>query len=197
MTRLERALARLDQDLEALGVRWALVGGLAVGARAEPRTTRDVDVAIAVPSDRQAEELVFALRGQGYREAEPPVFEQTAQGRLATVRLLAPAGDRQPTIVVDLLFASSGIEPEVVAAAEPLEIVEGLVVPVARVGHLIALKVLAMAPNRPLDFTDVKALLREAGAAELQVARDALALIAERGFARGKDLSAELARVLM
>lgn len=196
MTRLERTLVRLDNDLEALDAGWALVGGLAVGARAEPRTTRDVDVAVAVPSDREAEELVFALRRQGYREAEPPVFEQTAQGRLATVRLYAPAKEPGLSSVVDFLFASSGIEAEIVAAAEPLELVEGLVVPVARVGHLLALKVLAMSADRPQDFTDAKALLREADDAEVQRARDALALIDERGFARGKDLQAELGRVL-
>jgi hypothetical protein len=48
LTRLERALARLGNDLDDLDQRCALVGGLAVSARAEPRTTRDIDLAIAV-----------------------------------------------------------------------------------------------------------------------------------------------------
>lgn len=34
--------------------------------------------------------------------------------------------DTSETEVVDLLFASSGIEPEIVAAAEPLEVLPGL-----------------------------------------------------------------------
>lgn len=41
---------------------------------------------------------------------------------------------------MDLLFASSGIEHEIVAAADPLEVLPDLTVPVARTGHLIALK---------------------------------------------------------
>jgi len=51
MNLLEAALRHIVSDLDALGVRWAIVGGLAVSARAEPRTTRDVDVAVAVTCD--------------------------------------------------------------------------------------------------------------------------------------------------
>jgi hypothetical protein len=46
-------------------------------------------------------------------------------------------------VFIDLLFGSSGIEDQVVALAGPLEVLPGFVVPVAAVGHLIALKLLA------------------------------------------------------
>lgn len=36
---------------------WALVGGLAISARIEPRFTRDLDIAIAVENDARAEEV--------------------------------------------------------------------------------------------------------------------------------------------
>jgi len=39
-------------DLTALQLRWAVVGGLAVSARTEPRFTRDVDLVIAVSDDQ-------------------------------------------------------------------------------------------------------------------------------------------------
>jgi hypothetical protein len=39
MSRLEDALAQAARDLDALGARWAVIGGLAVSARAEPRLT--------------------------------------------------------------------------------------------------------------------------------------------------------------
>ena len=62
-------------------------------------------------------------------------------------------------IVVDLLFASSGIEPEIVAAAQPLEVVAELRVSVARTGHLIAMKLLARDDrHRPADADDLRAL---------------------------------------
>jgi hypothetical protein len=70
--------------------------------------------------------------------------------------------------VVDLLFASSGIEPEIAAAADALDVVPGLAVPTARMGHLIALKVLARDDRtRPQDRVDLPALLQRADAAAL------------------------------
>jgi len=108
--------------------------------------------------------------------------------RLATIRLVSPLDGRT---MVDLLFASSGIEPEIVATAESMHIGAGIICPVARRGHLIALKILARSDRRPQDDQDLGALLDGADDDELARARVALALVSERGFARGKDLAAE------
>ena len=69
------------------------------------------------------------------------VLEQAAVGRRATVRLERSASAQAP--VVDLLFASSGIEADIVTQAEELEVLPGLSMRVARTGHLIALKLLS------------------------------------------------------
>jgi hypothetical protein len=190
VTPLAEALARIDSDLREYGCRWALVGGLAVAARASPaRLTRDVDVAIAVSGDPEAESLVKHLYRRGY--VTEAVLEQTAIGRLATMRLVSPAPAAQ-TVIVDLLFASSGIEPEVVDAASLITTL-GHRIPVAQLGHLLAMKVLA---NRPQDQMDGARLILAAGEEEMRRARQALDLIAERGFARDqeRDLQAELTR---
>jgi hypothetical protein len=93
-------------------------------------------------------------------------------------------------VVVDLLFASSGIEVEVVRGAETLEIVAGLAAPVASIGHLLALKVLARDDrHRPQDLDDIRALLAESSPEDLAEARAALQLIEARGFQRGRRLS--------
>ncbi len=195
MSALEAALRAIAAELERQRVPWALVGGLAVTARAEPRTTRDVDVAISVPDDAESERLVFQLSSSGWDVVA--TVEQGATGRLATVRLRPPLERRTHGVVVDLLFASSGIEPEVAGMAESLEILPGLVVPVATLGHLVALKVLARDDRtRPRDAEDLRALLTEAGPADVASARAALALVTARGFHRGKDLEAELERAL-
>jgi predicted nucleotidyltransferase len=194
LSRLERVLRRASQDLDGLGRRWALVGALAVSARSEPRFTRDIDVAIAVTSDDDAESLVRELQQRGYRVHA--IVEQEATGRLATARLLLDDED-QPGIVLDALFASSGIETEVVEAAEMIEVLADFRLPVASLGHLIALKVLAMDDRtRPHDRVDLVALLSEAGPAEIDAARAALALIEQRGFHRHKDLTNELEQFL-
>ncbi len=100
-------------------------------------------------------------------------------------------------MVVDLLFASSGIEPEIVGAAETVEVLAGVSVPVATVGHLIALKLLARDDRaRPQDHVGLLALMRIARPADLTEARRAVALIRERGSHRGRDLAADLDRLL-
>lgn len=193
MTALETALRRIAIDLTDLRVSFALVGGLAVSARTEPRFTRDTDLAVAVSDDAEAEALIHRLRARHY--AVESIVEQDAVGRLATVRLTRSGKPEVP--VVDLLFASSGIEPEVVAEADPIELLPNMTISVARTGHLIALKVLSRDDmTRPQDLVDLRALLRVASESELARARQAVALIDARGYHRGRDLRTELERVL-
>lgn len=124
-------------------------------------------------------------------------MEQKDIGRLATVRFLVPedeaAEDEEDGLIVDLMFASSGVEPEIVAASERMMVMQELVVPIVRTGHLFALKVLA---GRPKDLQDCQFLWRRMGPTDLQEARETLELINQRRFHRGKNLEAEFARVL-
>src|SRR5207249_2288205 len=79
------AAALAAADLDSLGLRFALVGGLAVGARSEPRFTRDVDFVVAVDRDDEAEKVVYALSRHGY--SVDAVIEHRSARRLATARL--------------------------------------------------------------------------------------------------------------
>lgn len=182
---IEEALPQVVNDLDQLGSPWALVGGLAVCARAEPRPTADIDIAVAVPDDATAMARVGDLLAVGYRSRESVVHNQT--GRLATVRLLSPVGE---DVAVDLFFASSGVEAEVVGAAESLEVLPGLTIPVARIGHLIAVK-LCWRPSAKRD-RDLRTLIEQADAEDLEDARHLIASITERGYHRGRDLGAAL-----
>lgn len=191
-TRLHQALRDVCRDLASEQASFALVGGLAVSARTEPRFTKDLDVAVAAAGDREAQALVKSLLGRGYRVQA--LVEQETVGRLATVRLLPPG---EAPLFVDLLFASSGIELEIVKAAMPVEVIAGLLVPVATLAHLVATKVLARDDaNRPQDRADLIALLAAADEADLESAREALRTIQARGFHRGKDLLGELRSLL-
>jgi predicted nucleotidyltransferase len=183
------ALRRITDALQRVSVPFALVGGLAVSVRVEPRFTRDIDLAVAVAGDAEAEALVSALATEGWRVSA--VVEQEAVDRLATVRLDVPH-DVDTAAVVDLLFASSGIEQELARDADRLEVLPGVTLPVARVAHLIVLKILARSPERPQDEADLVALLDVATDEDLRMARDLAQLVAERGYHRGRDLVAEL-----
>jgi hypothetical protein len=109
--------------------------------------------------------------------------------RLSGVRL--ERGDSD--VVVDLLFASSGIEDEVVAAATLIEVLPRLSAPVATTGHLIALKILA---GRNQDLTDLESLIPGASPADLETARRAVRLIHSRGFNREQDVAGDLEKVI-
>ncbi len=188
MNRLASALAATEAVLPAR--RFAVVGGIAVSTRTEPRFTRDLDLAVSVPDDASAEAIVRELLARGFQLSA--VIEQDRVGRLATVRLVAP-GEPETGVVVDLLFASSGIEPEIARDADALEVFSGVVAPVARTGHLIALKLLARDDaSRPQDAVDLRALLGVATESDLSEAREGVRLITERGFDRGRDLAAAL-----
>jgi predicted nucleotidyltransferase len=185
-TPLTAALHKIREDLVELEVAYALVGGLAVSARAEPRLTRDVDLAIKVADDAGAEHVIRQLIGRGYKVKA--TVEQVTTGRLATARLTPPGNT---TLVVDLLFASCGIEPEIVEQAETLEILPKIHVPVAHASHLIAMKLLARDDrDRPQDADDIRALLPSLGARDRKRVQAAIALILKRGYARGRDLAA-------
>lgn len=156
-----------------------------MSVRGEVRFTRDVDLAISVPDDAAVERLVLDLSAAGYTPRA--IVEQDAVGRIATVRLVGPDG-----ITVDLLAASSGIEPEVVAAAGVIEVAPGLAVAVARAEELLALKVLAVSKQRPQDGIDIAGLLRTNSTIQLERVQELLDLVTTRGFARGQDLRAKL-----
>ena len=68
-----------------------------------------------------------------------------------------------------------------------------LEIPVATVGHLIALKLLARDDRqRPLDADDLRSLSAVASDAEWDRAALAVALIEQRGYHRERDLSGAL-----
>jgi hypothetical protein len=188
MIPLAAALRQVDADLGAAGRSWALIGGLAVAARATPaHLTSTVEGAVADPTGEAAAAIGNGFARLGYRSV--PVTGRSNAAGAKILHLISPAPQRR-TVFVDLLLAVSGIEPDVVAAADRITVLGGQI-PVAKLGHLLALKLLA---NRPQDQMDGARLILAASDAELRRARQALDLIAERGFARdeARDLQVEL-----
>lgn len=178
-------------DLRSIAAGFALVGGLAVSIRAEPRLTRDVDVAISVSDDEEAQAVVTALSAKEYRPET--VIEHDISSRLAAVRL---THTRRPELIIDLLFASCGIEEEIVEEAEDIEVLPGLHAPVARTGHLLAMKLLARDDRkRPTDADDLRMLAAHASNDDWSTARSAVELIEARGYSRNRDLADALSEI--
>jgi hypothetical protein len=185
----ERALAAVTRELASRGRRFALVGGLAVSVRAEVRFTRDVDLAVVTTSDEDSERLVYDLRQVGYVPLAS--VEHETQHRLSTVLLRSPDAVR-----VDLLFASSGIETEIVAGATLVEFPGAGPVSVAAAEELLAMKVLSLSPVRLQDRIDAQRLCELVTDLDLDRVRRNLATITSRGYDRNQDLSAKLDAVL-
>ena len=78
-----------------------------MSARAEPRLTRDADLAVLVAGDRDAETLVLDLQARGWRVVA--AIEQDAAGRLGTIRL-ALADPR--TTTGQILWSDDVLHPE-------------------------------------------------------------------------------------
>lgn len=186
---IERALAGAVAQLRDANRQFALVGGLAVSVRAEVRFTRDVDLAVQVRDDADAERLVFELKAAGYQPVA--TVEHQQHNRLSTIRLLAPS-----EVKVDLLFASCGIETEVVERASTVLLPHAGEVPVAAPEELLAMKVLSLSDRRLQDRIDAQQLLASNPALDLTRVRENLRRIRERGYDRGEDLEGKLTDLL-
>ena len=97
---------------------------------------------------------------------------------------------------VDLLFASSGLEPEIVSRASTFVFPGVGEIAVAEPEELLAMKVLSMTERRLQDRIDAQRLIACNPELDLERVRDNLQLITERGFDRGENLEAKLEALL-
>lgn len=179
--KLDQGLTDAIAVLASSGRSFAVVGGLAASVRGEVRFTRDVDVAVSVRGDEDAEQIVHDFVRAGWEVVA--TVEQDAQKRMATARLRGPS-----KVICDLIFGTTGIEAEIVATAEPVMILENVVVPTATAESLLAMKVLSATEQRVRDIADIQAILVNSVAVDTGLVERLLELIEERGYARGQDL---------
>ncbi len=190
MSFLFSELRRVTNDLHQCGVAWCLVGGLGTSVYVEPRTTKDIDVVVSVPDEQQADNLKGLLLTKGY--TNPQLLMHTTPTRRMGWRVFIPPS-REANIPLDILVSACGIEQDIVANSSTIEILPGLSLPVASLGHLIAMKVLSQNSfERLQDRVDLLALLRNANENDRKVAERSLKEIANRGFSEGRNLVAEL-----
>ena len=154
------------QALQAGGVRYLVVGGVAVVLHGHPRFTADLDLVVALEA-ANARAAVAALAGLGYRP-RPPVdaalFADAAarQGWIAEKDLIVLSlwSPEHPATEVDLFVREPFPFEEASARATVIDL-GGVHVPVASIEDLVAMK---RAVGRPKDLEDARQL--EAIAAE-------------------------------
>lgn len=137
-------------------------------------------------------------RGPWWADSRCPHGPSPAFTRDVDVAVLV-ADDAAAELLVRSLTAtgyvlSAPVEQEQVGT---LAILPSLRVPVAGAGHLVALKLLARDDHtRPQDAADLRALRPLLTDEDQHVARTAVTLIEQRGFTRGRPLTALLERYL-
>jgi hypothetical protein len=149
---VQEVLSKLLDLLDRLGIRGALIGGLAVATWGSPRSTEDIDLLAEVAA---SQELEAALRAGGWR-----------------VSWHRGGSDDPIPLLLRLEWVHGGPEVDVICTTRPWEraildravqvtLPGGARVPVVAPADLIVLKLMAGGPQ---DLVDVADLLRRPGA---------------------------------
>ena len=141
-------LVAVVQALEAAGVDYALVGGLAVGLWGAPRATKDIDLLVRPEDVAQAKQ---AVRSCGYTlEALPMRFTDGMELERVSKVVVGEL------MTVDFLLVNANLEA--VWQSRESHALEGASIRVVSRQALIAMKVSA---GRPLDQHDVVKLTEQ------------------------------------
>lgn len=141
--------------LDAHGVRFVLIGGLAAKAHGSPTLTVDIDICYARdPENLERLASVLGELGSVLRGAPRDVPfhpDRRTIERGDTFTLTTDYGD------LDILGTPSGVSgfDELIANAEEAEVEKGLIVPVASLDDLIRMK---RAAGRPKDRVELEIL---------------------------------------
>ena len=143
LSRLGRQIAEAVAALNAIGARFALIGGLALASHKVVRATQDVDLLV---EEEKADQIDAGIVKLGYR----------CLHRSADAANYARGDER-----IDFLYASRPVARQLLAAAAELKTDLGTLRVVSAEG-LIGFKLQALVndPHRTQDLEDIRALLR-------------------------------------
>ena len=145
---IKQLLIDAGQALDAAGVAYAVIGGCARNAYAEPRATRDVDFVVAGDAADYAS-VVDALAARGFTRANTVGDEDDPVPDLVFYR---DASGRR----IDILFAKTAFERSALARRETAAVQDGVGLPVVSPEDLIVYKLIA---GRTQDFADVEKVI--------------------------------------
>ncbi|HEX2677611.1 MAG TPA: hypothetical protein VHM19_13250 [Polyangiales bacterium] len=149
MVDIQKLLDDATAIVNATGASWAVMGGCARNAYAEPRATKDVDFVVEVDAARFAD-LQSRLAAAGFHQASAV----TDPGEpIPDLVLYRDAAGRR----VDILFAHTAFEQSALARCKSLAPFGGAVVHVVSAEDLIVYKLIA---DRPQDRADIVAVVQ-------------------------------------
>lgn len=145
---LSDALARLSKALNELGIRYALIGGIAVILRGYDRATQDVD-AVVLDADNALTSIWATFDRHGLK---PRITDAETFARRNRILLLhSPDGT-----AIDVSMGALPYEIEVVERATQENLTDRIAMPVATAEDLVIMKLVAA---RSRDIDDVRRLV--------------------------------------
>lgn len=178
---LRKAFELLVSTFEERGIRYAIIGGLAVIQHGRVRTTEDIDALLTVPQIAMAG-LFESLQARGFDvDVERNIHELRDDGTTAI---------RFQDVIVDLMYPLLPVYAHVLDRATDAE-VYGIKTRVSSVEGLIVMKLIAM---RPQDVADIRDLIRgSAGKLDAEYVRKEIDSFAGADDARRADFEKWLA----
>ena len=148
--------------LDAAGVRYLVVGGLAVAAHGYVRFTADIDIVLD-PAPAALRAAIEALRGLDYQPRAPVTIEEFADPakrarwtREKGLTVFSLFSDRHPATEIDLFVEPPFDFESAYARAARFELAPGLQATFVGLADLLDMKRTA---GRPQDQQDLEALL--------------------------------------
>jgi hypothetical protein len=146
--KLRSALIALREALDATGIPWMCIGGIAVVAQGVRRTTTDIDATLRADGIDLAA-LLHRFARHGIR---PRIPDAVSFARRSQVLLLEHGASR---VELDVSLAWLSFEHEALSARTAIDFA-GVATPAARPEDLVIYKLFAA---RPVDLADAEALL--------------------------------------
>lgn len=147
-------LARLLGVLDAHGVEYTIIGGVAVQVHGHRRTTRDLDL-IPDPAPENLDRLVEALVELEARPRDMPGASVPSAEQLALAGVVPPLATRHGEL--HILNRVPGAAPYDRLRPRALEVdLDGVRLAIASLDDLISMK---RAAGRPRDLSDIAALI--------------------------------------
>lgn len=141
----------IHEFLTSRGLRYAVIGGIALQKWGEPRLTRDVDITLDASAGDAGDLVRLVTKRFPSRTEDPVLFAQRT--RMALVK--ASNG-----VDVDIALAFPGYEDELFRRALDYEIEPGKAIRICSAEDLVIHKVVA---GRPQDVSDVQAIVERQG----------------------------------
>jgi len=146
MSSLLEAVTQLQTKLDQAGIPSALIDGLAVGAWAKARVTRDVDLKILLRRDES--QKLWDLLKEAYRSLQAdPVQTLQRNGIVFVVN--------QANVRLDLALADTEFDEILIARAKQVDLGSEQMVRVCSPEDLVILKLIAARPQDQIDVSNV------------------------------------------